>query len=311
MPRIIVRKGYRCLPGEARGVLAALQRVDEAAAGAGWPAGATSSWRPAPPASRTWRWSSPSSPTPRWSAWSAPAGSTWPTRAEVALAGQEHLLEPSHRHLLLLDEPGHGLPRQPAGRRHIPAEACLACTRRGAVPGPGPGRAGRAPPASPSPPEAGPDPHPATGQAAGGARPGDGVGRGTAGVPLEKRSSQRRQAPPPPAPDEPDGMEGKTKATLSETAWGAATPPLPLPAAPRLASPSPVTGEAPRPQVGVKPGQSVPPGGVARLDVGGRAGVVEETVGGVGVDVDPVWCAAAARARTVSSCELTQLSFSL
>ncbi len=39
MPRIVVRKGYRCLPGKRRELLAALQRVDAAATAAGWPRG--------------------------------------------------------------------------------------------------------------------------------------------------------------------------------------------------------------------------------------------------------------------------------
>ena len=39
----------------------------------------------------------------------------------------------------------------------------------------------------------------------------------TAGVPVEKRSSQRRQAPPPPAPDETEG-EDEDEEALGETA---------------------------------------------------------------------------------------------
>lgn len=39
MPRVVVRKGYRCLPGKRREVLAALQRVDAVAAESGWPRG--------------------------------------------------------------------------------------------------------------------------------------------------------------------------------------------------------------------------------------------------------------------------------
>ncbi len=39
MPRVVVRKGYRCLPGKRRELLAALQRVDAIAAEAGWPRG--------------------------------------------------------------------------------------------------------------------------------------------------------------------------------------------------------------------------------------------------------------------------------
>jgi hypothetical protein len=39
MPRVVVRKAYCCRPGKRREVLAALQRVDEAGAASGWPRG--------------------------------------------------------------------------------------------------------------------------------------------------------------------------------------------------------------------------------------------------------------------------------
>lgn len=39
MPRVVVRKSYRCQPGKRRDVLAALQRLDAVAAEAGWPRG--------------------------------------------------------------------------------------------------------------------------------------------------------------------------------------------------------------------------------------------------------------------------------
>src|SRR5919106_1938203 len=39
MPRIVVRKSYRCQPGKRRDVLAALQKIDAAAAAAGYPRG--------------------------------------------------------------------------------------------------------------------------------------------------------------------------------------------------------------------------------------------------------------------------------
>ena len=39
MPRVVVRKGYRSLPGKRRELLAALQRKDALAAEAGWPRG--------------------------------------------------------------------------------------------------------------------------------------------------------------------------------------------------------------------------------------------------------------------------------
>jgi hypothetical protein len=39
MPRVVLRKGYRCQPGKRRELLAALQRVDAAATAAGWPRG--------------------------------------------------------------------------------------------------------------------------------------------------------------------------------------------------------------------------------------------------------------------------------
>ena len=39
MPRIVVRKSYRCQPGKRRDLLAALQKIDAAAAEAGYPRG--------------------------------------------------------------------------------------------------------------------------------------------------------------------------------------------------------------------------------------------------------------------------------
>jgi hypothetical protein len=39
MPKVVVRKGYRCQPGKRREVLTALQRIDAAAAGVGYPRG--------------------------------------------------------------------------------------------------------------------------------------------------------------------------------------------------------------------------------------------------------------------------------
>ncbi|HXI15796.1 MAG TPA: hypothetical protein VNM48_05445, partial [Chloroflexota bacterium] len=39
MPRIVVRKSYRCQPGRRREMLAALQGIDAAAAQAGYPRG--------------------------------------------------------------------------------------------------------------------------------------------------------------------------------------------------------------------------------------------------------------------------------
>ena len=108
MPRIIVRKGYRCLPGKRREVLAALQRVDEAAAGAGWPRGRylfVETRAPGEPDLEVEfafeSYAEMERLERRLREHLARAA------REVALAGQEHLLEPSAtRHLLLLDEPG-------------------------------------------------------------------------------------------------------------------------------------------------------------------------------------------------------------
>lgn len=107
MPRIVVRKGYRCLPGKRRELLAALQRVDAAATAAGWPRGRYLFVET----------KSPGEPD-------LEVEFTFDTYAEmeqlerrlrehlgrvardVGSAGQELLLEPSAtRHLLLLDEP--------------------------------------------------------------------------------------------------------------------------------------------------------------------------------------------------------------
>ncbi|HEX2324209.1 MAG TPA: hypothetical protein VHQ00_02360, partial [Chloroflexota bacterium] len=108
MPRIIVRKGYRCLPGKRREVLAALQRVDEAAAGAGWPRGRylfVETRAPGEPDLEVEfafeSYAEMERLERRLREHLARAA------REVTLAGQEHLLEPSAtRHLLLLDEPG-------------------------------------------------------------------------------------------------------------------------------------------------------------------------------------------------------------
>ncbi|MDQ3699767.1 MAG: hypothetical protein M3442_02480 [Chloroflexota bacterium] len=107
MPRIVVRKGYRCLPGKRRELLAALQRVDAAATAAGWPRGRYLFVET----------KSPGEPD-------LEVEFTFDSYAEleqlerrlrehlgrvardVGSAGQELLLEPSAtRHLLLLDEP--------------------------------------------------------------------------------------------------------------------------------------------------------------------------------------------------------------
>ena len=39
VPKIVVRKSYRCQPGKRREVLAALQKMDAAGAEAGYPRG--------------------------------------------------------------------------------------------------------------------------------------------------------------------------------------------------------------------------------------------------------------------------------
>ena len=180
MPRIIVRKGYRCLPGKRREVLAALQRVDEAAAGAGWPRGRylfVETRAPGEPDLEVEfafeSYAEMERLERRLREHLARAA------REVALAGQEHLLEPSAtRHLLLLDEPG---------ARSAPVSPPAAVASR-PPPRPQPSRRHPRPRSSAARPARLPrlprlrlepalDSRPATGQAAGGRPLGDGVGR--------------------------------------------------------------------------------------------------------------------------------------
>jgi hypothetical protein len=221
MPRIIVRKGYRCLPGKRREVLAALQRVDEAAAGAGWPRGRylfVETRAPGEPDLEVEfafeSYAEMERLERRLREHLARAA------REVALAGQEHLLEPSAtRHLLLLDEPGaRSAPASPPAAVASPTAAPPAPV---AAPPPAPVERGAPPPPPsppPRPPEAALTPAQQRARQLAAARTAMESAESTAGVPLEKRSSQRRQAPPPPAPDEPDEPEGEDEAALGETA---------------------------------------------------------------------------------------------
>ena len=136
---------------------------------------------------------------------------------EVALAGQEHLLEPSAtRHLLLLDEPAaRGCAGQPAGRRRTRAR------RHPLRPAPSATAPGDPPAgAAPRPAAAGAGPHsgPAAGQAAGGRPLGDGVRREHGRrAPGEAVESAPAGPPASPWPDE-TGEPGRTRRPLGETA---------------------------------------------------------------------------------------------
>jgi hypothetical protein len=207
MPRIIVRKGYRCLPGKRREVLAALQRVDDAAAGAGWPRGRylfVETRAPGEPDLEVEfafeSYAEMERLERRLREHLARAA------REVALAGQEHLLEPSAtRHLLLLDEP--------AARA---APASPPATAPAAAPPPAPvERNAPPPPPPPPPPEPALTPAQQRARQLAAARSVMEAAESTAGVPLEKRSSQRQSAPPPPPADE---TEGEDEEPLGETA---------------------------------------------------------------------------------------------
>jgi hypothetical protein len=148
MPRVVVRKGYRCLPGKRRELLTALQRLDAVATAAGWPRGrylfveTRSPGEPDLEVEFTFdsygemeqlerRLREHLARAPR----------------EATAAGQDLLLEPSAtRYLLLLDEPAaRGVPAPPPQRAGSGAPA-------GEAPGP------PAPPAPVAPPAAPPEP---------------------------------------------------------------------------------------------------------------------------------------------------------
>lgn len=137
MPKVVVRKGYRCLPGKRRELLAALQRVDAVAAEAGWPRGRylfVETKAPGEPdleveftfesytemEQRERRLREYLGRVTREAGSGGPAGG-------VGSAGQEYLLEPSaKRYLLLLDEASMAAPAaqpQPTPPQRAPVPA--------------------------------------------------------------------------------------------------------------------------------------------------------------------------------------------
>ena len=110
MPRIVVRKSYRCQPGKRRELLAALQRVDAAAAEAGWPRGrylfveTKSPGEPDVEVEFTFESYSEMEQLERRLREHLGRASRDPAAA-IGSAGQEFLLEPSStRYLLLLED---------------------------------------------------------------------------------------------------------------------------------------------------------------------------------------------------------------
>jgi hypothetical protein len=206
MPKVVVRKGYRCLPGKRRELLGALQRVDAVATAAGWPRGRylfVETKAPGEP--------------------DLEVEFTFESYAEmeqlerrlrehmaraardVGSAGQEFLLEPSAtRYLLLLDEPttraAGGAPARPAVATAPPAAPpraalpALASEPREIPETREPDEAREPPPpAQPVEPPLTPAQQRARQLAA--ARAVMESAERSAGVPTEKRASQRRLGP--------------------------------------------------------------------------------------------------------------------
>jgi hypothetical protein len=159
MPRLVVRKGYRCQPGKRRDLLAALQRLDAAAAEAGWPRGryllveTRTGGEPDVEVEFTFESYAAMEQTERrlreHLARAAREGG-----AAVAGAGQEFLLEPSTtRYLTLLDNASTAAGRRPnAGAAPVPPPASPTPPPTPA-PGTAPPQAGRSAAAAPSPDE--------------------------------------------------------------------------------------------------------------------------------------------------------------
>ena len=195
MPRILVRKGYRCKPGKRREVLAALHRVDEAGAAAGWPRGRylfVESRAPGEPDLEV-----------EFSFESYAEMERLERRLREHLArnardvpgpGQDLLIEPSAtRYLLLLDEgaarPAGPAPARPAAPRPVPER-------------PAPERVRQPEPEPETEPEPEPEPEPPLSLAErrarqlAEARAAMESAERTAGLPEERRSSQRRPEAP-------------------------------------------------------------------------------------------------------------------
>lgn len=122
MPRVVVRKGYRCLPGKRRELLAALQRVDAIAAEAGWPRGRyllVETKAPGEPDLEVEFSFESYAEMERLERRLREYLSRSPRDAQaIGSAGQEFLLEPSStRYLLLIEESGPVVRAAPAARR--------------------------------------------------------------------------------------------------------------------------------------------------------------------------------------------------
>jgi outer membrane biosynthesis protein TonB len=228
MPRIVVRKGYRCKPGKRRELLAALQRVDEAGAAAGWPRGRylfVESRAPGEPDLEVEF------------AFDSYAEMERLERRlrehlarsarEVAGAGQDLLIESSAtRFLLLLDEPAGrpAAPPAPAARpsderdaeriRERPTSPSAATSERpDAARAPQPRPAPSPPPPAPEP-EPEPEPEPPLSLAErrarqlAAARAAMESAERTAGLPAERRASQRRAGETGPQGQDGDGASG-------------------------------------------------------------------------------------------------------
>jgi hypothetical protein len=212
MPRVVVRKGYRCLPGKRRELLAALQRVDAAAAEAGWPRGRylfVETKAPGEPDVEVeFTFDSYSDMEQLERRLREHLGRSPRDTASIGTAGQEFLLEPSStRYLLLLDD---GIATAPP-RRIAETQPERAALSVGTTTNPAP-----APPPAPTQPaiqrrQAGPPPYggaPAAPSAGGADRPRPVVPPAARSVPAGPAGRPRQAEPPPPLPPEaPDEDE--------------------------------------------------------------------------------------------------------
>lgn len=121
MPRVVVRKSYRCQPGKRRDVLAALQRIDAAAAEAVYPRGRyvlVETRAPGEPDLEVeFTFESYAEMERLERAMRERVARFLRDAGDGGSTGQEHLLEPSATKHLLLVEEGVRAPARPAARQ--------------------------------------------------------------------------------------------------------------------------------------------------------------------------------------------------
>ena len=160
MPRVVVRKSYRCQPGKRRELLAALQRMDAAAAEAGWPRGRyllVETRAPGEPDVEVeFTFASYTEMEQLERRLRERLGRASRETREAVSGGQEYLLEPSATRFLLLVDDATPAGSSAAGARRQAASPPPRPPEPGRAPAQ-PASPGRQPPATPMEPEMGPD----------------------------------------------------------------------------------------------------------------------------------------------------------